>query len=371
MNDSSTKPKDQLLKFCPGCGQEINWSPDYRYCLHCGMKLIKFIPKDRIQEWLGIPLTSEEIENMYSSQPIPMTAPQIPSTPIPVSYRPYQRTRRKWKWGAAFGIPILAMIGKLIASLLLLLIYVLIFVDIDSIDIDNIDVFMQEHAFPIIIIELSTQLVFLLIPYLFTAIFHPYQAPKKDRWKSLGIPFGLKGKHWLIEIGIGIGFALVMTGLVYATEWIFGNLTELIFGIPVNSSFAAQVDISSLFSDSIPFIIVYSVLMILSVAPSEEVLFRGFTQKGFQNSFKNPKLGKTMGLILTAIYFTIFHIYQYLFTAPAGLIAPLLFFSFFPYLILSLILGFLYSWRKNLISAITAHAVYNILQYIIFIVILA
>jgi len=356
MDDSSAK--HSILKFCPGCGTQIEWNRDVRFCMHCGMYIIPFIPQDQIQEWLGESLTPEEIHELYSQR----EQKTVPPPATPPSYYLY-RTRKPWKIGAALGVPLLAVIAKFIASFIILFVYILITVeDFATIDIES---FLNENLLPITIIELLTQLLFLLISYLFTSIFFPYKAPAKERWESIGIPFGLKGSQWLKEIGIGIAFSLIMTGLVYGVQWISAYLTQFLFGISAQDLLTSDTDsITSPFPNTIPFLIVYSLLMIFSVAPSEEVLFRGFCQKGIQDTFRNQKTGKVMGLIITAVYFSLFHIYT-LVVYP-----PILFFAFFPYFSLSLVLGFLYMWRKNLLSAITAHALYNIIQFLIVILII-
>jgi membrane protease YdiL (CAAX protease family) len=363
MNNSPTDPKEHYLQFCPGCGNEIKWTKDIRFCMTCGMNLIPFIPKEKIQEWLGIPLTPEEIEELYNYRPAQVIYPLVQS----YNYR----QRRPWKILAAFWVPLLAILVKLIVSVVILVIYLSIAVGLNNIDTTNMDALLNEHLLPLTIIEFVTQIAFLLVPYWLTAVYFPYKAPKKERWESLGVPFGLKGKQWATEIGIGAAFSLIMTGLVFGVQYASAYLTQLFFGIPADALLSVEADPSIYnFSSNFGFIILYCAFMILSIAPSEEVLFRGFTQKGIQDSFRNPKLGKALGLVLTAVYFSFFHIYSFLLIDEVALRIPLLFFTFLPYLSLSLVLGFLYMWRKNLISAITAHALYNILQFLIFVVII-
>ncbi|MHA1452836.1 MAG: CPBP family intramembrane glutamic endopeptidase [Promethearchaeota archaeon] len=368
MTDSPMDSKDSILQFCPGCGAEIKWNKENRFCMVCGMYLIPFIPKDKIHEWLGVTLTPEEVNELYATTPVHQ---QPPPQPYPVMETFTYRSKRPWKWGAALGVPLLSVLAKLIGSFVVLLVYMVIVIeDFGTLDIDA---FMNEHIVAITIIELVTQVFFILVPFLFTKVFFPYKAPKKERWESLGIPFGLKAKKWLGEIGIGVGFAIGMTVLVYGVQWVSAYLTEWIFGIVTAEDLllADAGGITAGLPTSIWFFALYSLLMIVSVGPAEEVLFRGFTQKGIQDSFKNPKLGRAMGLIITAIYFTLFHIYSFLFFDIIPLRVPLFFFTFIPYFSLSLVLGFLYMWRKNLISAITAHALYNIIQFLIIVIAIA
>ena len=149
MTDSPMDSKDSILQFCPGCGSEIKWNKENRFCMVCGMNLIPFIPKDKIQEWLGVTLTPEEVNELYTATPVRQ---QPPPQPYPVMSSFTYRSKRPWKWGAALGVPLLSVLAKVIGSLVVLVVYMVIV--IDDFGTLDIDVFMIEHIVPITIIEL-------------------------------------------------------------------------------------------------------------------------------------------------------------------------------------------------------------------------
>ncbi len=96
--------------------------------------------------------------------------------------------------------------------------------------------------------------------------------------------------------------------------------------------------------------------MIFVIGTSEEILFRGFLQKGLVRT-----LGKQWGMILTALIFTSIHLigtFLLAFSPTVFLISFIL--NFFPYFAISLLLGLLYQWRKeNLIAVVITHGFYD------------
>jgi len=100
----------------------------------------------------------------------------------------------------------------------------------------------------------------------------------------------------------------------------------------------------------------------LIIGTSEEVLFRGFLQKGLVRT-----LGKNWGIVVTALIFSSIHIIG-IFLFPESLTSFLISFllSFLPFFAISILLGLLYNWRKeNLIAVMITHGIYNAITIII------
>lgn len=120
----------------------------------------------------------------------------------------------------------------------------------------------------------------------------------------------------------------------------------------------------------IPSLIVFAIVMILVIGTSEEILFRGFMQKGLVRS-----LGSKWGIRVTAIIFSLIHLIGiFVFVLDSLVVFPVTFLmSFLPYFAISLTLGYLYHLRnENLIAVVIMHGVYDaltiILAYLIFVV---
>ncbi len=88
--------------------------------------------------------------------------------------------------------------------------------------------------------------------------------------------------------------------------------------------------------------------MILVIGPTEEFLFRGYTQQGLE-----ARLGERKALFITAVLFTVVHII-------GGLIQPLIsLYLFMPYFGLSLVFCEMYRKTKNLNLLIFIHGIYD------------
>lgn len=344
-----------ILKYCPDCGIPLNWSKDLRYCTNCGFYLIPYIPKSLIRKWLDEDLSDDEIKKLYSPNII---AHKLGNESILDRYRimPRNRMRRDWGWKASLGIPILSYFGKLIAVVAISVIF-LFFVGNNG-NISDVNSLSSRNIIILGIIDLSTQPIFILIPYWIIGYYFPKGTPSREKWNALGIPIGkITKKKALKDILIGTGFAIIMVIVVFAVEYGSGHLVSYIYNIPITelqSQDTTGTTISG-FPNTIEFLIILTLFMFFSIGPSEEILFRGFAQKGFTRSW-----GKKAGWIVTAIFFAIFHIYAYI-RYP-----PLFLYTFLPYLALALIIGALYMWRKNVISTIFAHATYNSLLFLIY-----
>lgn len=345
--EKPTSEKSDILNFCPVCGKRITWTRDMKYCLSCGSYLIPFIPKSEINQWLDLDheLSPNEIDQLYSP---------INSHSQDYTYQKKRYMKRDpWGWKPALGIPLLAYLVKFLVLLLPTIFILLAF--IDEIDLENLEI--PDHIMVwLTLIDLSTQFIFILVPLYILKYYTPPNTTKREKLIELGLPLGRTTKSlFLKETIIGLIFAGIMYFTAIVVQYGSAYLVSSIFHIPVESLLNTDTgDFTSIFPKTIPFLIILIILQFISIGPSEEILFRGFTQKGFERS-----LGSKSAIFATAVYFSLFHIYMYI-TEP-----PLFLFLFFPYLTVSLIFGVLFYWRKNLIAPIFAHALYNSIQFII------
>ena len=188
----------------------------------------------------------------------------------------------------------------------------------------------------------------------------------KNRFRLLGLStkrldnFGITK-----EIIIGIIFAVVGIFLVGVASLVTEFLLEALFGVQIISAEDIPTsDIDFVISSADLFaIIMLVVVMITVVGTSEEILFRGFMQKGLVR-----QLGETWGILITAFIFAIIHLITLVFVAISSPLtfAILFILMFVPYFAISLMLGLLFRWRdQNLIAVIICHGLYNSLTVII------
>jgi len=207
--------------------------------------------------------------------------------------------------------------------------------------------------------------MFILIPVLFVGRY--LQNPTlKNRFVLLGFSFeGYGKKDVLKEILIGLGFALIGIFLVVFVSFSIESLLELIFRVEiVPDSYSSVGDLEMLISSGDLLSLVLLVLiMIFVIGTSEELIFRGFMQKGLVRSW-----GKIIGIIITTLIFSMIHLIGLFLIIPFDSLVFLISFilSFLPYFALSLMLGLLFYWRKeNLIAVMITHGFYNAITLII------
>jgi membrane protease YdiL (CAAX protease family) len=172
---------------------------------------------------------------------------------------------------------------------------------------------------------------------------------------------GFTKKKLLIEATIGIGLAIIGLFVVNGLAIFLELALEFFFGIEIIQ------DAGGLSGNPIPLdlgsLIVFSIVLILVIGTSEEILFRGFMQKGLVR-----KLGDTWGILITAIFFAMIHLiglFAVSLISPFAVIISFIL-SFIPYFVISLILGLLYHWRKeNLIAVVIMHGVYDVLVIVV------
>jgi len=124
---------------------------------------------------------------------------------------------------------------------------------------------------------------------------------------------------FLLALGIGVG-------------------EEVIFG---EDPMAKDVEMAVMPRDSFQLVAMIALSLVL-VGPCEELAFRGFVQRGFENSF-----GKTRGLLITSVLFGVMHGLNTLY-------------AIVPVFAVSLVLG--YVWQRtggNTTASALMHGVYD------------
>ncbi|MFX1426282.1 MAG: type II CAAX prenyl endopeptidase Rce1 family protein [Promethearchaeota archaeon] len=177
---------------------------------------------------------------------------------------------------------------------------------------------------------------------------------------------GFNRKGIIKEVLIGIGFALIGFLLVLLVQNSLTRFIEFIFGIELEKE-VSDPTVASLPTD-IPSLILSIITILLVVAPTEEILFRGFMQKGLVR-----RIGTIWGIIITAYIFSMIHLSGvFILTYERPLILLLSFIAtFLPFFCISLMLGLIYYWRnENLIVVIIMHGFYNTITIIYTVILL-
>lgn len=349
MNMKEEEHKENIIlskkewTFCPSCGFKLPEIDRQKFCIKCGVNL-------------------EYIESNVISRP---------PSPFDISTYPY---RSEWEqkkiadedllnlgekqlWGSFYsiGIPILAFILMISFTIIIMSFFLPL--------VSNLEEFMFNPYF--VVILSFTELILILVPVYYVGKY--LQNPKfNNRLTLLG--FTLKGNDNfkpIKEVFIGLGFAVLGIFLVFSVSFLIEIILELILGVDIvftGGGSLNEIEIILANSDILALIFL-AITMILIVGTSEEMLFRGFMQKGLVRT-----VGKYGGLIITAVLFSLIHLIGIFQIGNATPIDYLLSFllNFFPYFALSLLLGFLFYWRKeNLIAVVIMHGFYNAITIII------
>ncbi len=345
--------------YCPICGTKIPQIKNIIYCIKCGVDLQYInthmrMPSRKNTHYLG-PTEGLSQQKFYlSDKPLRKKLSEEELLNL--------EDQKLWGSFASIGITAAAYVLMNFVAVLVVIIFILF-----TFNLENVLDFLVSPYF--IIIASFVELIFILIPALYVGK-HLQNPTLNNRMILLG--FTKKGfdKTKLIkEILIGLGFAVLGVALVLSISFLMGIILNLIFGYEIMQDFygtSGEVD-SMIASADILSIFLLSVIMILIIGTTEEVLFRGFLQKGLVRS-----LGKSWGIVVTALIFSSIHLIG-IFLSPGS---PLIFiisllFNFFPFFAISLLLGLLFNWRKeNLIAVMITHGVYDaitiILAFIVF-----
>ncbi|MBO3768816.1 MAG: CPBP family intramembrane metalloprotease [Candidatus Brockarchaeota archaeon] len=132
-------------------------------------------------------------------------------------------------------------------------------------------------------------------------------------------------------------FILIMLPLMLFTGVLSGVIVQTLIPIPKEFEKVFEVLIPISFTD----LIFFSIATVLVVAPCEELLFRGFVQRGLESP-----LGGTGSIIASSIIFGLFHLNPW---------------QFLPAFTLGLILGYAFKKKDYRIwIPIALHASYNV-----------
>lgn len=354
--DKDQEPAKLDWAFCPICGHNLPKIQNLRYCIRCGTN-IKYI-----KEHKKLPPTQNI--NSYESQ-VSYTQYKPPSKPsgrIKISDEELITNKEHELWG-----PLVSIMLPMGAFLIMNFIVggFLAFLTFFALDVDNLYNLVSNTYF-ISIISIF-ELIFIFVPAIFVRKY--LKTPTiKNSLILLGFTSrGYDRRRILKEILIGLGFAVIGVLLVATVSILIEVILEIFFQVEIIQETS---DLTGILPMDIPSLIVFSIVMILVIGTSEEILFRGFMQKGLVRS-----LGSKWGILITAFIFSMIHLIGIVLIGLESPLLLLIYFllSFLPYFAISLMLGVLYHRRgENLIANVTCHGVYNtltiILAYIFYIV---
>ncbi len=334
------------LKYCPRCGYKIPSVDNVRYCLKCGLDLVY------IKEHKSFPPKKPEIVPTYWIPRKKLSDDQLLNPP----------SKSLWKSWISIVLPLVAFAVMNVLGVVVILVILLFMFDLQSI--------IAIASSPLFFI-VSTLIEFILIlfPLLYVGKF--IERPTlKNRLELLGFTTKRFSKIGVVrEILIGLSFAVIGVFLVSFVSIFVEILLEFIFNVNIvsNGESIPSSDVEIIISSaSIIEVVLLVLVMIFVVGTSEEILFRGFMQRGLVRT-----LGNRWGLIVTALIFASIHLVGFLLSYFMGAIdqftfAIVMLLSFFPYFSISILLGLLYLWRKeNLIAVMVTHGVYNSLTLIL------
>jgi membrane protease YdiL (CAAX protease family) len=357
IKDKKQESPDSDWTFCPICGHRLPKIQNLKFCMKCGTN-VKYIKENQ-----RLPTTQNS--NPYKSQVSPRKyqPPPISFGPPKMSDKELTNNKEYKLWGTlhSIGIPLGAFL--LMNFILGGLLAFFTFITLDS----EVVYDLISNSYFLSLISLF-ELLFILVPVIYVKKY--LENPSfKNSLILLGFTSrGYDRRRISKEILIGLSFAVVGVFLVASVSILLEFILEFAFNIEIVQD-SSEVSGLVLPMD-IPSLILFAIVMILVIGTSEEVLFRGFMQRGLVRS-----LGKKWGIILTAFIFSMIHLIGIFFFALDSPVVFLISFiiSFIPYFAISLTLGYLFYWREeNLIAVVIMHGVYDaltiVLAYLIYVV---
>jgi membrane protease YdiL (CAAX protease family) len=344
--------------FCPICGHNLPKIQNLKFCTKCGTNLKYVKDNKRLPPSQNVnPYKSQISPRQYQPHPIIYDQPKISDNELVDP-----KEHKLWGTFHSIGLSLAAfmLMNVILGGFLALITFF-------TLDLDIINNLIANSYF-LSFVSLF-ELIFIVVPVLYVRKY--LENPNlKNNLILLGFTSrGYNRKRISKEFLIGLGFAVIGVLLVTSVSILLELTIESLFNIEIVQDSNELTDFG--IPMDIPSLIVFAIVMILVIGTSEEILFRGFMQKGLVRS-----LGTKWGIIITAIIFSMIHLIGILFLAlesPFVFIISFLL-SFIPYFAISLMLGLLYYWRnENLIAVVICHGVYDaltiILAYIIYVAI--
>ncbi|GAB4325185.1 MAG: hypothetical protein Kow0069_31080 [Promethearchaeota archaeon] len=208
-----------------------------------------------------------------------------------------------------------------------------------------------------VVLFLSTflEILFVVPPLLLVKSRTSTSAREALEW--LGLPKARRQTGGWKEVLVGVAVGVLMVPLSAGASLLSEAINNEIFGprIVQRANQYMGGTTTGLFTTSVAELVLLGLAMFLVVGPTEELLFRGFTQQGLQHSW-----GKVAAVVLTALLFTFAHV------VPLLLPWEVVVVYFLPYFAVSLVLGSLMLARKNdVLACILAHGTYNTLLLVV------
>jgi membrane protease YdiL (CAAX protease family) len=212
---------------------------------------------------------------------------------------------------------------------------------------------LEDHVYSVLLNPFSTallsitELVLVIPPF---AIMKKYRKSVKERFMLLGWrPYtGESGRGWGRlgkDLALGLLIALGLVGF----QFLVVVLNDAMWSpfVPGGNSGLSDMDVAITPQDPLQLVLLVASMMLI-IGPTEEILFRGFSQQGLE-----ARLDPKNALLISALLFTIVHV--------IGGIVDLatLPFLFFPYFYLSLVLCGIYWKTKDLNLMILIHGMYD------------
>ena len=351
MNDNDSDSNNLKLEwtFCPFCGEKLPTLKQLRFCTSCGLDLVYLKEKKTLPPKF-VDRKPQVTPTLYPDQ---MRLSDIDK----ISDEDILNTKDKTLWSsfASIGIPIASIFIMNILAVMIALFFLIFSSSIEDL--------MNKLTNPYFLIITSfAELILIVLPYIIVKKYLRNPSTK-NRFALLG--FTTKGVKYWKEVLIGTIFSIIGIILVLSVSVFMEVFLEFIFGVEIINDIASggsEIDIYFFTSDLLSLVLLM-VVMVLIIGTTEEILFRGFMQKGLVR-----RLGVKWGITITALVFTLIHLITIFLVYPIFSLSFVVAFclSFVPYIAISFLLGILFHWRKeNLIAVMVTHGLYDALTILL------